>query len=182
MDTKTIVLVPPTTEKKKKTVKTEKEKKERVVTHTKRWGEHITENDFSPESQLQLLRSFSVNEELTEKGKLLKRQIFDKIQGYKSQDVHKSLYDPEKFVDFSWVVHKLLDCALVCFYCKEQMFVLYKHSRDPKQWSLERIDNSMGHNKGNIEIACLSCNLRRRCMYHEKFRFTKQLTLTKLGS
>ena len=34
--------------------------------------------------------------------------------------------------------------------------------------------------KNNIEISCLSCNIRRRCMYHDRFRFTKQLNLVKL--
>tara|TARA_B100000073_G_C23469191_1_gene466725 strand:+ start:104 stop:652 length:549 start_codon:yes stop_codon:yes gene_type:complete len=181
METKT-VLFNPTAEKKKKTVKTVKEKKERVVTQTKRWGKHMIDSDFSADTQLQLLKSFTENNtiELSEKEKLLKRQICDKIQGYKGQDIHKSLYDQEKFVDFSWVINKLVESSLICYYCKESMHVWYKHAREPKQWSLERIDNSIGHNKGNLEIACLSCNIRRKCMYHEKFRFTKQLVLTKV--
>ena len=60
------------------------------------------------------------------------------------------------------------------------MKVLYEESRDPKQWTLERIDNSEGHNENNIEVACLTCNVRRRTMYHEKYRFTKQLTIQKV--
>ena len=48
-----------------------------------------------------------------------------------------------------------------------------------KQWSLERIENQYGHNKENVEIACLSCNLGRRTMYHERYLFTKQLEIIK---
>jgi hypothetical protein len=61
------------------------------------------------------------------------------------------------------------------------MKILYEHVREPKQWSLERIDNDYGHNKNNVEIACLSCNLRRKTMYHERFIFTKQLNIVKNG-
>jgi len=57
--------------------------------------------------------------------------------------------------------------------------VLYKSVREPKQWSVERINNDYGHNKNNVTIACLSCNLSRRTMYHERYRFTKQLIIDK---
>jgi hypothetical protein len=68
-----------------------------------------------------------------------------------------------------------------CYYCKESVVLLYEYVRDPKQWTLERIDNSRGHNKDNVEIACLQCNLRRRCMYHERYLFTKQMNIVKRG-
>ena len=61
------------------------------------------------------------------------------------------------------------------------MQLLYRHVRESTQWTLERIDNDHGHNRNNVEIACLGCNLRRRCMYHERFVFTKQLQIRKLS-
>jgi hypothetical protein len=64
---------------------------------------------------------------------------------------------------------------LCCFYCKEPAQLVYETVRDPKQWSLERIDNSFGHNAGNVEIACLACNVRRRTIYHERYLATKQM-------
>ena len=48
-----------------------------------------------------------------------------------------------------------------------------------KQWSLDRIDNNIGHNVGNLVIACLECNLKRRRRTDEKFLFTKQLNIVK---
>ena len=66
-----------------------------------------------------------------------------------------------------------------CFYCKENVNVLYEYVREPKQWTLERLDNKFGHNTDNVVIACLSCNLRRKTMYHERFLFTKQLNIIK---
>jgi len=57
--------------------------------------------------------------------------------------------------------------------------VLYEIVREPMQWTLERINNDFGHNYGNVEIACLNCNLHRRTMYHERYLFTKELNIIK---
>ena len=66
-----------------------------------------------------------------------------------------------------------------CFYCQKLVYVLYDNVREPRQWTLERIDNKFGHNMDNVVISCLSCNLKRRCIYHERFLFTKQLNIIK---
>ncbi len=43
------------------------------------------------------------------------------------------------------------------------------------QKKIERIDNKIGHAIDNVEIACLSCNLRRRTMHHERYLLTKNI-------
>jgi len=53
--------------------------------------------------------------------------------------------------------------------------------REQCQWSLDRIDNNYGHNYDNLFVTCLSCNLRRKTMYHERYEFTKQLTISKIN-
>jgi hypothetical protein len=77
------------------------------------------------------------------------------------------------------VIQLLLTSQLRCFYCREDVLLLYEIVRDPKQWTLERVYNTKGHNKDNVEICCLSCNIKRRTMYHEKYKFTKQITFQK---
>ena len=190
--TKTITFDTPTTTTKRngsrikteKSVGTTKERKKRVVTQTSRWT--LQEDDYTPLSQMEILYTLQtdtkidIHSPLYEKTRLLRSQLNGKIQGYKSQDIQKQKWNPEKFIDFLFVVQKLIDCGLNCFYCKEPMWLWYKHIREPKQWSVDRIDNDFGHNRDNIELACLSCNIRRRCMYHDRFRFTKQLNLVKL--
>ena len=52
---------------------------------------------------------------------------------------------------------------------------MYEYVREPKQWTLERLDNAYGHNKNNVVISCLSCNIRRRTMASEKYVQTKQM-------
>ena len=107
-------------------------------------------------------------------------QIRDKIRAYKSQDRLKNKFCGDKFIDYKYVV-KLLQCSkLECFYCKKCVLLLYDNVREGRQWSIERIDNSMGHNKDNVVMACLSCNLRRRTMYFERYIMTKQLQIVKV--
>ena len=51
--------------------------------------------------------------------------------------------------------------------------------RDPKQWSVDRINNCNGHNKDNIVLSCLDCNLKRRNKNKDSFLFTKQLKVVR---
>jgi hypothetical protein len=59
------------------------------------------------------------------------------------------------------------------------MNVLYDISREASQWTVDRINNDLGHNINNFYLACLDCNLKRRCRNDAKFLFTKQLKITK---
>jgi hypothetical protein len=102
-----------------------------------------------------------------------------KICGYRGQDVNKSLYDETMFINREQVLDLMIKCQNRCFYCKEPVNVIYENVREPRQWTLERIDNSRGHNKDNVEIACLNCNLHRKTMHHERYLFTKELNIIK---
>ncbi len=110
----------------------------------------------------------------------MRRQIQNKVSSYKMQDIQKHKYDDDKFVDLNFVLELLHKKEMKCFYCREPVYLFYNFVRENKQWTLERIDNSMGHNTDNVEIACLLCNLRRRTMYHERYVFTKQMNVVKL--
>lgn len=111
---------------------------------------------------------------------IVNRDINTKINGYKQQDIRKCLYDKNKLVTNNQVISKLIDCKLVCTYCKEELKVLYKQVRDPKQWTLDRVDNDICHSNINTVIACLSCNLKRRRMSKEVFETTRNIIVTKV--
>ena len=74
------------------------------------------------------------------------------------------------------IVEKLLTSSYKCYYCKGEIQILYENTREPKQWTLERLNNSQGHNRNNVVIACLSCNLQRRTMATERYLKTKEMT------
>jgi hypothetical protein len=152
-----------------------------LVTNTSSWTTHFdSSKDSEVEVQKDILsRLLSPDTDHNPKLHFLREQIRQKLHGYKAQDIKKGIFDISTFIDLEYVLQLLHDCELTCFYCKESVFIWYEISRESKQWSIERIDNKIGHNIGNVEIACLSCNLKRRCMYHERYLFTKQLHIVK---
>ena len=106
------------------------------------------------------------------------RELDKKLNSYKQQD-------KEKFIDLNNIItineiEKLVASKLRCIYCKHELFILYKHVRENYQWTLDRIDNTLGHSNNNTIIACLKCNLERRCKESEAFKFTKQLKIKKI--
>jgi hypothetical protein len=169
---------PKTKEKKEKTVKTQKEKQKRQVTTTPQWT--FNENDLEYENQMKLIKEIQENKIVNrEPCNFIVRQINNKIYGYRTQDIDKKILCEEKLIDLQNVLNLMIKCDNKCFYCKENVNVLYEYVREPKQWTLERLDNNFGHNNDNVVIACLSCNLRRKTMHYERYVFTKQLNIIK---
>ena len=105
--------------------------------------------------------------------------ISKKLYGYKSQDKKTEIYSDYHFIKEECVKELLESCDYTCYYCKEKVLMEYE-KRDKKQCTLDRKDNTMGHNKDNVLISCLSCNLKRRNRTVEKFLFTKQLVIKKI--
>ena len=75
----------------------------------------------------------------------------------------------------------LQETNLKCHYCSCETYLLYELVREMKQWSLDRIDNNVGHNRDNLVIACLECNLKRRRTNKDSFMFTKNLKIVREG-
>jgi hypothetical protein len=162
----------------KKVMKPEKQVKKRIV--SEKW-------DFTLEYEKQLIilnqlffDNISENKIYNDvESTIMLQQINQKIYGYKRQDILKNMWDETHFIDIVHVITKMLDVKALCYYCKQQMFILYDVSREMKQWTIDRIDNDKGHNKDNYHLACLQCNLKRRRQSDAKFLFTKQLNIIK---
>ena len=159
-------------------IKSSKEKSKRVITESKQWNFGEKELDFENIYKI-LLELQKKTSPPTNIHKFISQQLNQKILGYKSQDIQKGLLEPDKFVDLERVIELLINCNLECFYCKNKVQILYEYVREPGQWTLDRIDNDYGHNKNNLEVACLQCNIRRRTMYADRYVFTKQLKIIK---
>ena len=74
---------------------------------------------------------------------------------------------------------KLEESRLTCHYCSKEVKIVYHKVRDPKQWSLDRIDNDKCHSDENTVIACLYCNLKRRRMKSEVFKMGVNMVVKK---
>lgn len=111
--------------------------------------------------------------------KIIAQEINKKIGGYKQQDKLKKVYNQELMIQSNQVINLLRDIKMECLYCNDKCVILYQTQREHKQWTLDRIDNKLGHYVDNVIISCLECNLMRRCRTKEDFLFTKQLKIVK---
>jgi hypothetical protein len=161
-------------------VKKEKEKKMRVETHT--WG--LNNDDLSFETQLHLLKILcNTNANANANPKhiaMITSHIKHKISSYKQQDILKGKFLAKDFVSFKEVIDLLNESNMKCHYCACETYLLYEVVRENKQWSLDRINNDIGHNRNNLLIACLECNLKRRRTNKDAFMFTKNLKIVRL--
>lgn len=134
------------------------------------------------ENQMKMIQNIHSNNynHYDDISKIALQQINKKIYGYKQQDIIKNLYNKVEFITLHSIIYKMCECELKCYYCSSEMNVLYDISRESKQWTVDRIDNDLGHNLTNYYLACLECNLKRRRRSDEKFLFTKQLKIVKV--
>ena len=156
----------------------------RVETHT--WG--LNNDDLSFETQLHLLKilcstNTNTNANANTNAKhiaMITSHIKHKISSYKQQDILKGKFLVKDFVSFKEVIDLLNESNMKCHYCACETYLLYEIVRENKQWSLDRINNDIGHNRNNLLIACLECNLKRRRTNKDAFMFTKNLKIVRL--
>ena len=110
---------------------------------------------------------------------MIEKELKIKLRNYTQQDKKSKRYDDAFFIQYEEVLGKLVESKLKCYYCKGSVFMIYSKSHDDCQWTLERLNNNLGHNASNIVISCLGCNLGRRTMNSDAYRFTKQLQIVK---
>ena len=153
--------------------KEEKKKRTRKVTNDNWEYENIS---FEEEKiVLQNLKNNILNKE----SQYLLEEIKKKVSSYKNQDIIKKKLNEEKIVNKEDVLDKLLSSDCQCLYCNKKVKLFYKYVRDNRQWTLDRINNGLGHNNDNVEICCLKCNLSRKTINSEKYLLTKQISTIK---
>lgn len=144
---------------------------------------NIDKSYFDYDKQFKMLQeisdNFDENKKIGQVYSLMVSQLERKIYSYKQQDIEKNICCESELIDIKCVIKKLIETQMKCYYCNSELFILYEMCREGKQWTVDRIDNKLGHNKNNYVIACLTCNLKRRCKTADKFMFTQQLKLVK---
>jgi hypothetical protein len=132
--------------------------------------ESITELHFKGELQL----------ETNNYNKDIIHVLKQKYSSYKSQDKQSHKYDPEQHITYEQMIEKLYLSKLKCYYCNCDLSILYNKKRLKTQWTLERLDNNLGHYSSNTCISCLECNLKRRTDNYEYFKQSKQTKVVKI--
>lgn len=80
------------------------------------------------------------------------------IRDSKHSDIKHHRFDEANFVDYDHLFNLIQEAGGQCYYCncEVQYIELCKN-----QGTIERLDNTVGHIKGNCVIACAHCNKSR---------------------
>jgi hypothetical protein len=85
------------------------------------------------------------------------KTIKRKIENYIKEDEKKGRYIEERYVTADYI-YDMLIANPICGECGHRVELIYSYG-DLNQFSVDRLDNNRGHNKGNVRITCLQCNL-----------------------
>jgi len=152
--------------------------KDKKRANSKKWNKLEYFKDMDMKKQLELINRLYLDEEYEGK-EFVKKEIERKLSGYKNQDTKKTCFDVNYFINYCETLEKLVISKLRCYYCRCECKLMYENIREKKQWTLDRLDNDQGHNRDNVVICCLECNLKKGTMDDEKFRFAKQMRIIK---
>jgi hypothetical protein len=143
-------------------------------------NKNTTNQIFTSQNNIEIINELLIEKQpLSKNSVLFKKEIDNKINGYKHQDVIKNIFESNKFITFNDIINMLNKCNCKCHYCENNLQIFYKYVRENKQWSLDRINNDEGHNISNVVISCLECNLKKKRTSEKSFLFTKQLKIVK---
>lgn len=142
---------------------------------------NILKENYSHEYQINIIKLLvsNKNNQHGDDLKKINKEVLKKISGYKQQDKKKKIYDEEQFIKCEETYELLMKSELKCNYCSNKIYILYDNFRDNNQWSLDRINNDIGHNIRNVCISCLKCNLQRRNKDYDKFKEGKEIKIIK---
>jgi hypothetical protein len=155
--------------------KQKKQKHQRA--RTLKWT--IDDVFFNYDKQVEVLRRLIADDPALNERKFFIKEIKNKLDGYARQDIQNGIHDLSEFISLNATIELLLVGKLRCTYCRTCCDLIYKDVMAPHQWTLDRVNNDLGHNAGNVMLACLSCNLQRRTMDADRFKFGKQLRIVK---
>ncbi len=80
-----------------------------------------------------------------------------KIRTCRNEDKQKNR---EFNIDKDYIKVLIEETKNICKYCKENIKFEWEEANDRKQFTINRLNNNIGHIKGNVEICCMDCNIR----------------------
>ena len=148
------------------------------ITHKRDITKKCSKKWFESKNQIEIINNLYLD--LNHETKQFSNdELNKKIRSYKVQDEKKDIFNRELFISRDEVLEKLVSCKLKCFYCFCNLSFLYQNVRQKDQWTLDRINNDLGHNNNNVVISCLNCNLKRRTTDQTIFKQFRKVTVKK---
>ena len=145
---------------------------------TMKWS--IDDAFFTHDKQMEVLRRLIADDTTLEERNFFKKELMAKLDGYARQDKENGMIDGlSAIISLDATIEMLLISKMRCAYCRECCELIYKDVMAPRQWTLDRVNNDRGHSGDNVVLACLACNLQRRTMDAERFKYGKQLRIVK---
>lgn len=109
------------------------------------------------------------SQQFSNKQKYIYQTLYTKSYSYFNQDKTKRSKLPREIIPVKILIDKLINNNYKCSYCNQNVKIIYDKVRDPLQWTLDRIDNSLNHTDTNCVISCLKCNLKRKTLEKKIF-------------
>jgi len=91
-------------------------------------------------------------------GNVIKLIITRFMSSSKLSDKRHNLLDIANFIDRDFCKLLIEECNGKCCYCECELEYIHNCNN---MITIERIDNTIGHNKSNVKIACFHCNVSR---------------------
>tara|TARA_B100001093_G_C26831715_1_gene1016436 strand:- start:72 stop:590 length:519 start_codon:yes stop_codon:yes gene_type:complete len=145
---------------------------------SEKWNKLDLFKDIDMKKQIEYINRLYLDDEYDGK-EYIKKEVQRKLRGYKNQDRKKEVFDKRYFISYDELLEKLVVSKLKCYYCRCECKLMYENIREKKQWTLDRLDNDQGHNRDNVVVSCLECNVKKGTMDDEKFKFAKQMRIIK---
>jgi hypothetical protein len=80
----------------------------------------------------------------------------------KAADIKSNKYDPENFITLQWLNVKMEEYKSINYQCHTCNISMCLTESSPKLITIERLDNTIGHIKGNCVFACFGCNRKHQ--------------------
>ncbi len=129
--------------------------------------------------QTNILQRLYLNDCTLENSNKYLSEITRKRSGYIQQDKKNGIYHNDFIINMDDLILKMVESKMKCFYCIRECMFLYREIYTNNQWTLDRIDNNLGHTNKNTVICCLKCNLSRGNINHDRFVSSKQISVVR---
>jgi hypothetical protein len=94
----------------------------------------------------------------------MSRRLYNLVGNSRVGDIKSGRYDKQNHITSKYLKELKLECGQRCSYCECELDWSHQptHIRRPKQVTLQRVNNKLGHIKGNCVYACFECNVVKR--------------------